>query len=149
MLFRALGDAVVVVHLAFILFVAGGGFLAWRWRWLVWVHLPAVAWGAAIIAIGFDCPLTPLEKALRERGGETAYEGGFVDRYLEDVVYPGEYTPHLRAVAVVLIVVAYARIVRDRDRQAARRPATPGRRRRGRLGGLGRWLRRGRPLGAS
>jgi len=106
-----LSDAVVVVHLAFIVFVAVGGGLTWRWRWLVWVHLPAVVWGAAIVIIGFDCPLTLVEKGLRERGGEASYDGGFVDRYVEGVVYPEHYTPHLRALAVLLIVAAYARIL--------------------------------------
>jgi hypothetical protein len=116
MVYRALGDAVVVVHLAFIVFVAAGGFLTWRWRRLAWVHIPAVLWGAAIIVIGFDCPLTPLEKGLREQGGEAAYEGGFVDRYVEGVVYPEEYTPHLRVLAIVLIVAAYAHAGRSASR---------------------------------
>jgi len=114
MTFRWLADAVVVVHLGFIIFVAAGGFLVWRWRWLLWAHVPAMVWGAAIIIIGFDCPLTPLEKGFRERGGETAYEGGFVDRYVEDVVYPDEYAPYLRLLAVLLIVVSYARILGSR-----------------------------------
>jgi hypothetical protein len=119
MVYRLLADAVVVVHLLFIVFVAVGGLLAWRWPWLVWVHVPCVLWGVAIIAIGFDCPLTPLEKWLRERGGEGSYEGGFVDRYVEGVVYPERYTPHLRALAAVLIVVAYARLVAVRRPKAA------------------------------
>ena len=112
--FRFSADAVVVVHLGFIVFVAVGGLLAWRWRWLVWVHVPAVAWGAAIVLVGFECPLTPLEKYLRGLGGEPDYEGGFVDRYVEDVIYPGELTPLLRAIAAVLIGVGWAGLVRRR-----------------------------------
>ena len=112
--FRLLGDFVVVLHLAFIIFIAGGALLAWRWRWIVWLHLPSVAWGAAIVVIGFECPLTPLEKELRERGRGPVYQGGFVDRYLENVVYPEDYTPHLRALAAVLIVVGYAMVLRSR-----------------------------------
>jgi hypothetical protein len=119
MVYRALGDAVVALHAAFIVFVAVGGLLAWRWRLLVWLHIPAVLWGAAIVVIGFECPLTPLEKWLRERGGDTAYEGGFVDRYVEGVVYPEAYTPHLRALAAVLVAVAYARLLEGR------RPGAP------------------------
>lgn len=107
MAYQVLSDVVVIIHLTFIAFVAVGGFLVWRWRWFAWAHIPSVAWGAAIIVIGFDCPLTPLEKELRELGGETAYEGGFVDRYVEGVVYPEEYTPHLRILAITLIAAAY------------------------------------------
>jgi hypothetical protein len=113
MVFDVVADAVVVVHLAFIAFVAIGALLAWRWRWLVWLHVPAVVWGVGIIAIGWDCPLTPLEKWLRRQDGQD-YEGGFVDRYLEGVVYPEQLTPVLRTVAAVLVVVGYAHLLRRR-----------------------------------
>ena len=80
MVFGFLADLVVVVHLAFVLFVAVGGLPVWRWPWLMWCHLPAVAWGIAIITIGFTCPLTPLEHYLRGRAGQQGHDGGFVDR---------------------------------------------------------------------
>jgi hypothetical protein len=105
--YRFLADAVVVVHFGFVVFVAVGGLLAWRWPRLLWLHVPAVVWGLGIVAVGYDCPLTPLEKYFRRLGGEHEYQGGFVDRYIEDVVYPDEYTPLLRAVAAVLIVVGW------------------------------------------
>lgn len=57
--------------------------------------------------IGYECPLTPLEKWFRKRSGGKGYEGGFVDRYIENVIYPEEYTPPLRALAVVMIVTGY------------------------------------------
>lgn len=107
MVFDVLAGVVMVAHLAFILFVAVGALLAWRWPRLVWLHVPAVAWGVGIIAIGYECPLTPLEKWLRRRAGADAYEGGFVDRYIENVVYPEEFTSLLRALAAVMIVTGY------------------------------------------
>jgi hypothetical protein len=119
MVYDVLADAVVVVHLAFILFVAVGALLACRWRWLVWLHVPAVAWGAGIIVIGWDCPLTPLEQWLRRQAGES-YTGGFVDRYLEGVVYPEDLTPLLRAIAAVLVVVGYTQLLLG-ERQRRRR----------------------------
>ena len=122
MVYRALADAVVVVHVAFIVFVAAGGLLAWRWPRVLWAHVPAVAWGLGGVTVGVDCPLTPLEKALRRRGGEPAYEGGFVDRYVEGVMFPESFTPVLRAVAAALIVAGWAgALVR------ARRTGEPGR----------------------
>ena len=107
MLYRILADAVVLVHLGFILFVAAGALLAWRWPRLAWVHLPALAWGIGTVTVGFPCPLTGLEKSLRRRAGAEGYDGGFVDRYIEDVVYPDEYTALLRALVVVLVVAGY------------------------------------------
>ncbi len=43
MLDRVLADAVVVFHLLFIAFAIGGGLLVLRWRWVMGLHLPAVA----------------------------------------------------------------------------------------------------------
>jgi hypothetical protein len=105
--YRLLADAVVVVHFAFVVFVAVGGLLAWRWPRVLWLHVPAVVWGLGIVTVGYDCPLTPLERYLRRLGGEDASERGFIDRYVEGVVYPEEYTGLLRAVAAVLIVVGW------------------------------------------
>ena len=112
MVFRLLADAVLVVHLAFIVFVAVGALLTWRWPRLLWVHLPALAWGVGIVTIGWDCPLTPLEKWLRRRSGDDAYRGGFVDRYVEGVVYPEELTPLLRTVAAAAVLFGYVVLLR-------------------------------------
>ncbi|MGH9259804.1 MAG: DUF2784 domain-containing protein [Acidimicrobiales bacterium] len=122
MVYRLMADAVVVVHFGFILFVAVGGLLAWRWPRLVWLHVPVVVWGIGIVVLGFDCPLTPLEKYFRRLGAEEGYEGGFVDRYVEDVIYPGTYTPLLRALAAVAIVAGWARVVAHRRRRGRRVP---------------------------
>ena len=65
-MFSALADLVVVLHLAFVAFVVIGGFLVLRWRWLAWAHVPAAVWGALIEFFGWVCPLTPLEKELRQ-----------------------------------------------------------------------------------
>ena len=112
MLYRVLADAVVLVHLGFILFVATGALLTWRWPALVWAHLPALAWGAGTVAIGFPCPLTSIEQGLRDRAGTGGYEGGFVDHYIEDVVYPDDYSAVLRALAGMAILAGYVGRVR-------------------------------------
>ncbi len=85
---RLLADAVVVLHLAFILFVVLGGLPAIRWRWVALLHLPAMAWGVWIEMSGGICPLTPLENELRRAAGEAGYAGGFIEHYLVPVVYP-------------------------------------------------------------
>jgi hypothetical protein len=88
MAFRLLADVVLIVHLAFIAFVVLGGLLVLRWPRVAWLHLPTVAWGAWIEFSGGICPLTPLEVGLRERGGETGYSGGFIERYVTALIYP-------------------------------------------------------------
>ena len=106
MAYRTLADAILVVHMGFILFVVGGGFLVRRWRGVAWVHLPAVAWGALIEFMGWVCPLTPLEIWARSRAGGTGYSGGFIEHYLLPVVYPAALTHETQIVlgALVLIV---------------------------------------------
>lgn len=81
-------DLVLVVHLAFVLFVALGGLLVLKWPRVAWGHLPAAAWGILIEFAGWICPLTPLENRLRELAGESAYRGDFIARYLMPVIYP-------------------------------------------------------------
>lgn len=95
MIFKALADITVVVHLAFVAFAVLGGLTVLRWPKMLWLHLPALAWAAAIETFGWICPLTHLENALRAHGGEAGYAGGFVDRYLMPVLYP-EALPMLR-----------------------------------------------------
>ncbi|HVE46653.1 MAG TPA: DUF2784 domain-containing protein [Acidimicrobiales bacterium] len=104
--------------MAFILFVAAGALLTWAWPRMAWAHLPALAWGVGTVTIGFPCPLTSLEKALERRGSGNSYDGGFVDHYLEDVIFPGEYNSALRALAAVVIVFGYSGLLR-RGRQPA------------------------------
>lgn len=122
MVYRLLADVVMTVHLGFILFVAIGGILAWRWRRLLWPHVVAVTWGAGIVWIGWECPLTPLEEWFAVRGGEQGWDTGFVDRYIEGVIYPAEYTAYLRALAGLLITVGWSgSLYRARSARAASR----------------------------
>src|SRR4030042_4048695 len=88
MLYRLLADLVFVLHLCFIIFVIGGGFLVWRWRWLAFLHIPAAIWGLAIEFLDAPCPLTPLEQLLLHKAGEAAFQGGFIDHYIVPLIYP-------------------------------------------------------------
>ncbi len=117
-MYRILADAVLGLHFAFIAFALLGGVLVRRWPRLAWLHLPAAAWAAGIAFCGGICPLTPLENRLRAAGGETGYEGGFIENQLAALVYPGWLTREIQIVlgAIVLAVnvFAYARLLRIR-----------------------------------
>ncbi|HNV03361.1 MAG TPA: DUF2784 domain-containing protein [Vicinamibacterales bacterium] len=125
--YRVLAAAVVLLHLAFVVFVVAGGLLVLRRRWAAAVHLPAAAWGVFVEFSGRICPLTPLENRLRALGGGAAYSGDFVDQYLMPVLYP----PGLRrgvqvalglfALAVNAAVYAYAWRSARRRRMGGRR----------------------------
>ena len=85
-------DALVVVHLGFVGFVAFGGMLVWRWPRLAWLHVPAVVWAVGIEWSEAICPLTPWEQWLRAEAGGVGYEGDFIGRYLLPVLYPAGLT---------------------------------------------------------
>jgi hypothetical protein len=113
---------IVLAHLAFVVFAAGGVVLALRWPALVWAHLPAAAWAAFIEFSGGICPLTPLEQTLRARAGLEAYTGDFVARYLFPVLYPAGLTREAQLViglAVVAVNAAGYTVVYFRRRSRA------------------------------
>jgi hypothetical protein len=101
-----LADAVLFLHLAFVLFVLFGGLLALKWRSAIWFHLPAAAWGAFIEFSGWICPLTPLENWLRRQGGETGYPGDFLSQYLLAILYPEALTPQIQIVLGTVVLAA-------------------------------------------
>jgi len=105
MTYRILADAVLALHLAFIVFATLGGLLVLRWPMLAWVHLPVVLWAAGIEFAGAICPLTPLENRLRLAGGEAGYGGGFIEHYLTALIYPEGLTRGVQ-VALGLFVLA-------------------------------------------
>ena len=111
-----LADAVILVHLAFVLFVVFGGLLLPKWPRVAWLHLPSALWGAAIELSGGVCPLTPLENWLRARAGATPYAGGFVERYVIPTLYPSTLTRPaqvaLGAFVIVLNGLVYWRLIR-------------------------------------
>ena len=108
MLYAALADLVLLLHGLFVAFVVLGALLALRWPKMVWLHLPAAAWGAFIEFSGRVCPLTPLEVRLRQAGGSAGYEGGFVEHYLVPILYPPELTSDLQMLLGTLVVVVNA-----------------------------------------
>ena len=121
MVYRALADLVVVVHFGFIVFVVTGSVLAWRWPALVRLHLPALAWAAGIVTVGYECPLTALEAYFRRRAGQRPYTGGFLDHYIENVLYPQRFTPLLLVLAALVVAGGYAGLI-ARRRRSSRSP---------------------------
>ena len=102
MLFRLAADALLLLHLGFILFVALGALPALRWRWLVFVHLPALAYGLAIELIGWMCPLTPLEAALHDRA---LAAGVGPSGFIEALIYPAGLTREFQFLLAALLLV--------------------------------------------
>jgi hypothetical protein len=122
MIYRLAADAVLVLHLLFIVFVVLGALLALRWRWMPWLHLPAAAWGVWVEASASICPLTPLENMLRRAAGEAGYAGGFVEHYLVALIYPAGLTPSIQwwlaGLVLAVNVAVYGWVISRRRRRA-------------------------------
>jgi len=83
-----LADLVLLVHAAFVLFVVGGlaaigigAALGWTWvrnPWFRGLHLAAIGIVVAESLLGYACPLTLWEDALRGAGGAK----GFIQRWV-------------------------------------------------------------------
>lgn len=116
-------DAIVALHFAFVVFVVLGGLLALRWPRIIWLHGPAVIWGALIEFNGWICPLTPLENRLRRAAGEAGYQGDFVAHYILPVLYPNGLTRTdqlvLGGLALAINVAIYTLVAVRRRRTRA------------------------------
>jgi uncharacterized protein DUF2784 len=108
MMYQALADLLLLVHLTFVFFVLFGGLLVLRCRRIAWLHLSAAVWGAAVEFNGWICPLTPLEYWLRAQGGEVGHEQDFIARYLLPILYPGDLTRDLQLLLGTVVVVLNA-----------------------------------------
>lgn len=106
MLFQFAAGAVLLLHMAFILFVLLGAALTAWWRWTPIVHLPAAAWGLFAEISGRVCPLTYLENYLRISAGQSGYTQSFIERYLVAVIYPAGLTRELQFALAGAVVVA-------------------------------------------
>jgi hypothetical protein len=95
--YQLLADIVLAAHFAVVAFVVGGllavvaGNLA-GWRWVNALgfrlaHLAAIAFVVAESWLGIVCPLTSLEAWLRGNARQGAYSGGFIEHWLQRLLY--------------------------------------------------------------
>jgi len=105
MFYRLLADSIVLVHFVFAVFAVFGGILIFRWRKVVWIHIPCALWAALVETAGWFCPLTPLENTLRIRSGAVGYDGGFVEHYILPLLYPVDLTRKHQIVLGILVIL--------------------------------------------
>ncbi|HET7811063.1 MAG TPA: DUF2784 domain-containing protein [Steroidobacteraceae bacterium] len=114
-------DAVMAFHFLFIAFALLGSLLVLWKRGFLWLHLPALAWGAWIEASGRTCPLTPLENHYRALAGQTTYGEGFITHYLAPIIYPSGLTRGTQFVILGILIavnlVGYGLVLLRRRRR--------------------------------
>ncbi len=111
--------AVVLVHLAYLVYAAVGGFLGLRRAIWLLPHLASTIWSVVVTVTQVRCPLTALEKSLLVLAGKTPYDGSFTEHYLRDVLYPGEYETAVWLAGIALALTSYVVVLsRRRAHQA-------------------------------
>lgn len=90
-------DAILLLHLLFVVFVVfglllilTGGALGWSWvrnPWFRLLHLLAIVIVVIQSWLSVICPLTTIEMLLRSRAGEPTYAGSFITHWLGTILY--------------------------------------------------------------
>jgi len=124
--YRVLTVVILGLHFGFVGYAVFGGFLAWRWPRTIWPHLAAGVWGFLVIAARLTCPLTYAEDWSRRQAGEPGLTKGFIDRYIEGVIYPERLAALMRALAATAVVVSWVGFVFRRRRRPRRDGAATG-----------------------
>ena len=96
-MYTALADAVLLLHFAIVLFVVGGLVLIvvgnlCHWSWVNtcafrYAHLLAIGFVVVQAWLGATCPLTTLESWLRLQSGQLPYETGFIQHWVQMILF--------------------------------------------------------------
>ncbi len=97
LIYRLLADGVVMVHVAWVLFLVLGQVaivvglaLGKSWARNVWfrsIHLAMIGYVVLEAVLGWDCPLTVWEQRLRERAGQETYPGDFLGTWAHRLLF--------------------------------------------------------------
>ena len=87
-LFAVLASLVLLMHLAWIVWILLGWLVTRKRPWLRWAHIVSLLWAICVEAGPWPCPLTILEQSLEVRAGSGTYQGSFIVHYLEAFIYP-------------------------------------------------------------
>lgn len=97
MLYLLTADAIVLLHMSYVLFVIVGFLLTlvgcvlrWRWirnPWFRGIHLAMILIVVAEAWLGITCPLTTWEYELRQLAGQEVYQGAFIANLVHDLLF--------------------------------------------------------------
>ena len=106
MLYRLVGDAVILLHFLWILFILFGLLIGIKYGRLIWVHLGGLIFTLILNIGGWFCPLTYLENYLYSLyNPRLTYPGSFVGQSLQKLIYLDVDEAYLRIAAVIWVAV--------------------------------------------
>jgi len=106
MLYRLVGDAVILLHFLWILFILFGLLIGIKYGRLIWVHLGGLVFTLILNIGGWFCPLTYLENYLYSLyNPRLTYPGSFIGQSLQKLIYLDVDEAYLRIAAVIWVAV--------------------------------------------
>lgn len=87
-MFHAVVVLVLLVHLAWILFVIVGAYFTRGRPWLTAFHLASLVWGIIVELGTWPCPLTIAENSMKLLAGSAPFHGSFIVHYLDLLIFP-------------------------------------------------------------
>jgi hypothetical protein len=124
MLGRVLDDITVGVHYLVMGYIVFGGFLVWRWRWTLPVHVAFIIWAVISLILPIECPLTLAENYFRHLGGLPPLQGGFIDTYITGVLYPASAVLLVQIIVGVIVVLSWVGIALRSPRRRQQKQAS-------------------------
>ena len=114
--FEIFATLALLLHFSFILFVIFGAILILKFKKIIYVHIPSVAWGAYIELSHSICPLTHLENYFLKKAGKEQYSVDFIENYIFKIIYPPalnyEIQTYLGIILIFVNLVIYYYIVK-------------------------------------
>ncbi|WP_030465821.1 DUF2784 domain-containing protein [Lentzea aerocolonigenes] len=104
---RVFAEAVMVLHFAVLAFLLFGGFVAWRWRGVIYPHLAIGAWAILSLLVPVTCPLTSAEEFFRAQAGMPSLGTGFIDHYIDGVWYPESASTLVQLVLGSIVIISW------------------------------------------
>ena len=105
-IFEIFATLALILHFSFILFVIFGAILILKFKKIIYLHIPAVAWGAYIELSHSICPLTHLENFFLKKAGKDQYSVDFIENYIFKIIYPPALNYEIQTyLGVILIFV--------------------------------------------
>jgi hypothetical protein len=103
--YKLLADAVVLVHLIWIVFLFVGSIWGRKYRAVKIIHLGGLSFAIISEMFGWICPITHLEVWLRSKHDPAlTYTGSFIAHYVEELIYIDVSSTVVFVCTVILVV---------------------------------------------
>jgi len=117
-MYQLAANLTLTLHFIFIIFVVFGSILFLVQKKIIFLHVPALFWGAYVELSHSICPLTYLENWFLRKAKLTTYSEGFISNYIFPIVYPVDLTMEIQTclgiILMVVNVISYGLIFKNR-----------------------------------